>query len=53
MPVVINEFEAVAEAAPPPTAGGDGGGGIKPLKLHDLARVASLLARRKARIWAH
>ena len=55
MSVVINEFEAVSEAAPPPGGGGggDAAGGTKPIKPHDLVRPSSRLARRKARIWAH
>lgn len=52
MPVLINEFEAVAEAAPPPS-GADEAPDAKPIKPHDLARTASRLARRKARTWAH
>lgn len=54
MSVVINEFEAVTEAAPPPGGGGgDAGGGAKTIKPHDLVRPSSRLARRKARVWAH
>lgn len=51
MSVVINEFEAVAEAAPTP--GGGGAGGAKSIKPHDLVRPSSRIARRKARVWAH
>lgn len=54
MSVVINEFEAVAEAAPPPGGGGGGdAGGGQTIKPHDLVRPSSRIARRKARIWAH
>lgn len=56
MSVVINEFEAVAEAAPPPGSGGNSGGGDAgghTIKPHDLVRPSSRIARRKARIWAH
>ncbi len=53
MPVVINEFEAVAEAAPAPGGGGGSDAGAKTIKPHDLVRPSSRIARRKARVWAH
>lgn len=54
MSVVINEFEAVAEAAPTAPAGGAGSSGAeRAIKPHDLARPSHQIARRHARIWAH
>lgn len=53
MPVVINEFEAVAEA--PPAKGGEAGAGEAKRKLQpaDLRRPLQLLDARRARVWAH
>ncbi|EJL23188.1 hypothetical protein [Novosphingobium sp. AP12] len=53
MPVVINEFEAVADTAPPVAPPAEGGApGAKP-KARDLRRPIAVLARRRARVWAH
>jgi hypothetical protein len=53
MPVVINEFEAVAEA-PPPKSGEAGAGEAKhKLQAADLRRPLQLLAARRARVQAH
>lgn len=51
MPVVINEFEAVAEVpdAPRPAAGGGGGSEVRPAELR---RMLIALAGRRARLRA-
>lgn len=53
MPVVINEFEAVAEA--PPAKSGEQSGGEPKRKLQpaDLRPPLRLLAARRARVRAH
>ena len=53
MPVVINEFEAVAEAAP--AKSGESGAGDPKRKLQpaDIRRPLRLLEARRARVWAH
>ncbi|EJL30117.1 hypothetical protein PMI01_03234 [Caulobacter sp. AP07] len=54
MPVVINEFEAVADAPPRDEAGGAAeGGGEAKLELADLRHLIETLARDAARAWAH
>jgi hypothetical protein len=55
MPVVINEFEAVAES-PPGEAGGQGAAparAMRPLMPANLLRPLATLARRRARLRAH
>ena len=53
MPVVINEFEAVAEA--PPARSGEAGASEAKRKLQpaDLRRPLQLLGARRTRVWAH
>jgi len=53
MPVVINEFEAVADTAPRDEAGGAAEGGEPKLEPADLRRLIETLARDAARAWAH
>lgn len=54
MPVVINEFEAVADAPQRGESGGspEGGGETKP-EPADLRLVLEILVRDAARSWAH
>ncbi|CAN5161067.1 hypothetical protein BH10PSE4_BH10PSE4_21340 [soil metagenome] len=54
MPVVINEFEAVADTPQRGDAGGaaEGGGETKP-EPADLRLILEILARDAARTWAH
>jgi hypothetical protein len=59
MAIMINDFEAVAEAPPTqPGAALDGqeGGGkgtAQANKPHDIAPTLHLLAQRALRVWAH
>jgi hypothetical protein len=53
MPVVINEFEAVADAAPPAGSAPEGAAPGGKLKARELRRPIAALARRRARVWAH
>jgi hypothetical protein len=59
MAIVINDFEAVAEAPPtqpgPPSEGQEGGGkgAAQAIKPHDIAPTLHLLAQRALRVWAH
>jgi hypothetical protein len=57
MPVVINEFEVLAEPAPPPSRPEDSqhdhANGQKKIEPLQLAPALARLAERAMRIWAH
>ena len=57
MAIVINEFEAVAEATPRPARAREGSADVRdaaePVEAEDVGPVLHLLAYRALRLWAH
>jgi hypothetical protein len=56
MPVVINEFEVVAEAPPAPTAtaaaSAESAAETQPAPI-DIEQIERFITERAARVWAH
>ena len=57
MAIVINEFEAVAEAPPRPARARESSADVRdaaePVEAEDVGPVLHLLAYRALRLWAH